>query len=85
MNAVNVPLSDDLREFVEAEVAAGGYESPSSYIQDLIRAAEKRKAEARLETLLLEGLNSPTEEVTDEFWDTFRAELRARPAKDVAP
>ena len=81
---VNVSLSDDERKFVETQATAGGFESPSSYIQELIRAEQKRIAEERLETLLLEGLNSPSEEVTSESWDTFRAELRARPAKDVA-
>jgi antitoxin ParD1/3/4 len=82
MTPVTVPLTDDARDFVDAQAAAGGYTSPESYIQDLIRAEQKRKAEEKVEALLLEGLNSPAEEVTAEWWDHFRAELRTRRAQD---
>jgi antitoxin ParD1/3/4 len=76
MSALTVSLSDDAREFVEAEATAGGFESPDSYIQGLIRAEQKRKAREKLEALIIEGLESgePTP-MTAEDWDSLRQGL----------
>ena len=38
----------------------------------------RRELEERIEAQLIEGLNSPSEEITPEWWDRFRAELPAR-------
>jgi antitoxin ParD1/3/4 len=49
--------------------------SVSEYIRELIRDDEKRKAQGRLEALLLEGVqsNGPTE-MTRQDWDEVRKE-----------
>lgn len=67
---MNISLSDDLKEFVEAQVAEGSYSSTSEYLRQLIR--EKRD-EARFTELLLEGARSPIVEQTRE---EFYAEAR---------
>jgi len=43
------------QEFVDGQIAAGRYSSVSEYVRELIRDDEKRKAQERLEALLLEG------------------------------
>ncbi len=43
-------------------------------MRELIRADEKRKAEERLETLLLEGLQSVETELTPADWSEIRQE-----------
>jgi antitoxin ParD1/3/4 len=75
-------LPDSLKAFVETQVAEGGYSSASEYIRELIRADQKRKAEEKLEALLLEGLNSGEPiEVTEAFWNEKRRQLLERHRK----
>jgi antitoxin ParD1/3/4 len=40
---------------------------------DLVQQDRKRKAQAKLETLLLEGINSPGQEVTSEYWQNLHS------------
>ncbi len=47
-------------------------------MRELIRSDEKRKAEERLEALLLEGLQSPETELTPADWSEIRQEAIAR-------
>ncbi len=79
MATMNISLPDTMREFVEAEVAQGGYSTASEYFRDLVREAQKQKAQKKLEALLLEGLDSGEPiDVTDEYVQRKRAELLAR-------
>ena len=79
MTTLNFSLPEYLKRWVEAQVAAGGNGDTSEYIRELIRFDRKRKAEERLEALLLEGLDSgPPIEITPEFWERKRRELVAR-------
>jgi antitoxin ParD1/3/4 len=59
-------------------IAAGRYSSTSEYVRELIRADEKRKAEERLEALLLEGLLGAETELTPADWTQIRQEAIAR-------
>jgi len=69
MTNMNVSLPDTLKEYVEEQVTAGGYGTTSEYLRELIRVDKKRKAQERLEALLLEGLDSgDSVPVTPEFW-----------------
>jgi antitoxin ParD1/3/4 len=85
MTSMNISLPEAMKEYIEAKVAAGGYGTASEYIRELVRAAQKREAEEKLEALLLEGLNSgePIEE-TPEFWAELKRDLRRRLAKNDA-
>ena len=82
---MNVSLPDAMKHFIDAQVAAGGYSSTSEYVRVLVRDAQQRQAQARLETLLLAALDSgdPTA-MTHEDWDAISQEglarLRARSA-----
>lgn len=55
---MNISLPDTMREYVEERTAKDGYGTVSEYFRDLIRADQKRKAEEKLEALLLEGIRS---------------------------
>jgi len=81
MATMNISLPDPMREFVEKEVTEGGYTTTSEYFRDLVRAAQKRKADARLEALLLVGLESgESAPVTRQDWEEIRNEVRVRAA-----
>ncbi len=56
--SMNISLPDALKSFVDEQVQRGGYGTVSEYIRELVRRDQKERAEARLETLLLEGLES---------------------------
>lgn len=76
MTILNVSLPESMQGFVNEQVAKGGYNSASEYIQHLLVQELERLAKVRLETLLLEGLDSGKPiEITDEWWEEKRTEL----------
>ncbi|MBI5094418.1 MAG: type II toxin-antitoxin system ParD family antitoxin [Candidatus Hydrogenedentes bacterium] len=79
MTTMNVSLPDPMRSFIEDLVSQGRYGSASEYIRELIRNDQQRQAQLRIETLLLEGLDSGEGiEITAEWWRKKRAELNAK-------
>jgi antitoxin ParD1/3/4 len=79
METVTIALPESLKDFIEAQVAEGGYSGVSEYLQTLIKEDQKRKAEEKLEALLLEGLNSgEPREMTAADWQEIRREVIER-------
>ena len=79
MTNVNVSLPETLKEYIEDQVASGGYGTTSEYLRELIREDKKRKSQERLESLLLEGLESgDSVAVTPEFWNNLWTRVDAR-------
>jgi antitoxin ParD1/3/4 len=78
MQTMNISLPDPLKDFVDAQISSGRYSSVSEYVRELIREDEKRKAEARLEAMLLEGLASPESELTRQDFADVRKEALSR-------
>jgi antitoxin ParD1/3/4 len=74
MSTMNVSLPDDMKAFVEAQVAREGYASVSEYLRAIIRDAQKRKAREELEGKLIEGLQGAAVEMTSEDWQSIEAE-----------
>ena len=59
---MNVLLPTKLKEFVDAQVDAGGYGSTSEYVRDLIRRDQDR---CWLRATLLEGADAPVHAAAD--------------------
>jgi antitoxin ParD1/3/4 len=78
MQSMNISLPEPLKEFVDRQISAGRYSSASEYVRELIREDEKRKAEERLDTLLLEGLQGEETELTRSDWKDIRTEALAQ-------
>lgn len=74
MTTMNISLPDEMKAFVEAQMAAEGYASASEYLRNLIRDDQKRRAKQELEAKLLEGLQGPAVEMTREDWESIRRE-----------
>jgi antitoxin ParD1/3/4 len=86
METMNIALPEAMKHFVQERVAAGGYSSVSEYVRELIRADQKRKAEERIDALLLEGLDSgPPIPVTTEYWEEKKRRLTERLSKAIRP
>jgi antitoxin ParD1/3/4 len=79
MTSLNISLPQTLKDFVEEQVEVSGFSTPSEYVRSLIREDQKRRAEERLEALLIEGLNSGAPiEITPEYWERKRTQLIER-------
>lgn len=86
MDTMNIALPESMKHFVQEQVTEGGYSSVSEYIRDLIRHAQKRKAEERIDGLLLEGLDSGQPiPVTPEYWEEKKRRLTERLSKAIHP
>jgi antitoxin ParD1/3/4 len=78
MTSMNVSLPEELKEYVEAQTRRG-YSTPSEYVRELIREDQKRRAREKLDSLLLDGLNSGDPLPVDaEFWSNLKREALAR-------
>jgi antitoxin ParD1/3/4 len=58
MTTVTISLPESLKTFVDTQIASRGYGNVSEYFRSLLRDAQSREQDARLEELLLEGLAS---------------------------
>ena len=54
MPTLTISLPDSLKEFIEREVETKGYGNVSEYVRGLLREAQERESNQRLETLLLD-------------------------------
>ena len=70
---MTISLPEPLKQFVEQQVSAGGYASAEEYIGALLEAERER---ARIEELILEGVESPATEMTAEDWEDIRRKVR---------
>ncbi|MFN4878177.1 MAG: type II toxin-antitoxin system ParD family antitoxin [Aphanizomenon sp.] len=82
MKSMNISLPDTMRDYIEEQVAQGGYSSASEYFRELVRQDQKQRANERLQTMLLEGLNSGNAtEMTAQDWEDIRQALREKTNK----
>jgi antitoxin ParD1/3/4 len=86
MDTMNIALPESMKGYVQARVSEGGYGSVSEYIRELIRADQRRKAEERIDALLIEGLDSGEPiAITPEYWEAKRRRLAERLGKAAGP
>jgi antitoxin ParD1/3/4 len=86
MAIVNISVPDQMKQYIEERIGEGGYNTTSEYFRDLVREDQKRRAEERLETLLLQGLESPASVWTKDDADHIKKAVRERlAAKQTTP
>lgn len=80
MPTLTISLPKPLREFVDHQVENKGYGNVSEYFRGLLRAAQEKESEHRIETLLLEALDDsrPDLEITPEFRERKHRSLMER-------
>ncbi|WP_407899119.1 type II toxin-antitoxin system ParD family antitoxin [Scytonema sp. NUACC26] len=70
MTTLNISLPDSMRAFIEEQVKQKGYGTATEYIHHLIRQEQENVERKRLESLLLEGLDSGEPiEVSEDWWE----------------
>ena len=79
MATLSICLSEALQEFIDRQVAEGGYSDASAYLHKLLQEEQKKKAKEKVEALLLEGLESgPASPMTVQDWEDILREVRER-------
>lgn len=79
MSTVNISLPESMKAYVDEQVARGDYGTVSEFFRDLIRRDQKRKAKERLETLLLEGMESgASTPMSAQNWEDLRLAIQER-------
>lgn len=74
MATMNISLPDDLKDFIDQQVAENSYMTSSEYIRSLVR---KEHAVAKFRALIMEGMSSPIIGVADDaYFDSKRERLR---------
>jgi antitoxin ParD1/3/4 len=77
MTTVTISLPDSLKAFIDSQLATKGYGNVSEYFRTLLREAQAKEEEARLEALLLEGLASKRLPLDDAFFKRLEAKTAA--------
>ena len=76
---IHISLPESLKEYVDERVNEEHYATLSDYIRALVREDQKRRAEERLEKLLLEGLESGRGvEVGSKEWNALWERIHTR-------
>jgi antitoxin ParD1/3/4 len=79
MASLHISLPKVMKDYVESRVQEGGFSTPSEYMRALVREDQKRKAEEKLEGLLLEGIQSGSAPpIAPQDWKEIRAEVLRR-------
>ena len=84
MAVVNISLPEPMKQYVEERATEGGYGTTSEFFRDLIREDQRRRAQERVEALLLQGLESPTTLWSREDTDHIKKAVRERLASKQA-
>lgn len=77
MTTLNLNLSEELKQFVNRQAEAGKFDGAAAYIEALIERA--RNGNEKLETLLIEGLDSGEALRLDgDEWTRIRGDVAQR-------
>ncbi len=86
MTTLTISLPDSLRQFIDREVETKGYGNVSEYVRGLLRDAQASEADAKLESLLIEGLSEGKDiRVSPQFWSELRRDAAKVLAKQKQP
>jgi antitoxin ParD1/3/4 len=75
MTTVTISLPNSLKAFIDSQVASKGYGNVSEYVRSLLREAQAKEEDVRLEALLLEGLASNRIPLDGEFRKRLEAKV----------
>jgi antitoxin ParD1/3/4 len=79
MTTVNISLPDEMKAFVDTQMAQEGYASASEYLRALIRDAQKRQAKRELESKFREALESgPATPMARDDWNQLELNVWER-------
>ncbi len=79
MTSLNISIPKSLSDYIESRVQDGHFSTANDYFYALAREEQKRHEESKLETMLVEALETGESiEVTPQYWQTKRQNLQSR-------
>ncbi|GAB5523021.1 MAG: hypothetical protein Roseis2KO_08930 [Roseivirga sp.] len=76
-NSLNLPLTDELKEFVNESSGNGTlYSTPSEFVRDLIRKEKRNQEAITLRASIIEGYQDAIQERTLNFSGDLKADLQ---------
>ena len=85
METLTIALSKAHREFIQEQMAAGGFRSLNAYLGALLKAEERRKAEEEPLRLVQEAdASGPPTPMTREDWEQIRQKALQHQAEEKA-
>jgi Arc/MetJ-type ribon-helix-helix transcriptional regulator len=81
LTSMTVSLPSAQKDYVREQAEATGCSTPSEYIRRLIHADQRAREQEALELRILEGLDSPSREITAKEWSKLRRSLRSKLTK----
>jgi antitoxin ParD1/3/4 len=86
MTTMNISLPDELKQFVDDQVASRGFGTSSEYVRDLLRREQDRQ---QLRQLVLDGMSSGRGKVADaKYFASLRQQIqqaaRVKPPRKTA-
>jgi len=78
---INISLPGSLKKSIEERLEEERYNNPSDYIQTLVQEDLVRRDERKLEQMLLDGIESGSQELTPHDWQSLKKEILASVAK----
>jgi len=78
MSTMNISLPDEMKAFIDEQVATRGFGTSSEYVRDLLRREQDR---LHLRQLILDGVASGRGVVADEtYFESLRRRIRDKAA-----
>ena len=79
MSTIEITVPETLKTFIDSEAAAAGHATPSECVVAMLKEVQKKRAWAKAEQLVLEGLQSGEPiPMDDAFWAEMHRGLRER-------
>ncbi|MSQ96342.1 MAG: hypothetical protein EXR98_17560 [Gemmataceae bacterium] len=76
MDTLQVPMTDSLKGFLQAQATKKGFATPGDYVQSLLADLQNREQDRKeLEEKLLEGVRSPKVPGDEAFWRERRQKI----------
>jgi len=77
--SLNISLPEDMKDWIDAQVARAGYGTTSEYFRQLVREDQRRQMRDEIDAKLLAALESGDAiEMTPEWWEERRKLLARR-------
>lgn len=86
MSQLEIQMPESTELFIQEQVAAGKFATPSEYVVDLVEQDRRRAARKEFEDMLLAGLHSGGgEEVTPGYWEGLKEEWGRKYRGEASP
>lgn len=78
-SSINISLPQPMKDWVEKQVASGGFDTVSDYFRQLVRAEQRRRIHEHIDNNLHAALDSgESTPMTQADWERIRREGRKR-------